>query len=183
MDNQPATVGLLTEDDGLYLMDRFFARVGSLTTVDVVRQDGCLPQHLEFHDARIDRQRNRQGVLLCRPSAPLITVLVQGTEAPPSINHRRLLGEARKLVIPAPFAKGGHESLNASRTSLPTAWPSILRLTRFYGCKRAALPIEYSPSATPISLFPTRRQRGHGALVAMFPGSHRPSVSASLSGR
>ena len=92
-------------------MDRFFARVGSLATVDGVRHDGCLAEHLEFHDACIDRQRNRQGVLLCRPSVRLGTVLIQGTEPPLPINHRRLLGEARELVIPAPFAKGGHESL------------------------------------------------------------------------
>jgi hypothetical protein len=51
------------------------------TTVDGVRQDGCLAEHLEFHDACIDRQRNRQGVLPCCPSVPLGTVLVQGTEA------------------------------------------------------------------------------------------------------
>src|SRR6266540_181294 len=111
MDDQPATVELLTEHDRLYLMCRFFARFGSLTTVDGVRQHGCLAEHLEFHDACIDRQGNRQGVLLCGPPVPRGTVLAQGTEPRAPINHRRLLREARELVIPAPFAKGGHESL------------------------------------------------------------------------
>lgn len=126
MDNQPATVGLLTEHDGFYLMDRFFARVGSLTTVDGVRQDGCLAEHLEFHDACIDRQRNRQGVLLCCPSVPLGTVLVHGTEPPPPINHRRLLGEARKFVIQRPSRKAATSRSYDSRTSLSTARPPIL---------------------------------------------------------
>jgi hypothetical protein len=48
MDDQPPTVGLLTEHDGLYLMNRFFARVCSLTALDGVCQDGRVVEHLEF---------------------------------------------------------------------------------------------------------------------------------------
>jgi len=137
MDDQPATVQLLTEHDGLYLMCRFFAGVGSLATVDGVRQDGCLAEHLEFQDACIDRQGNRQDVLLCRPPVPRGTVLAQGTEPSPPINHRRLLREACKLVIPAPFAKGGHESLIRLPDLTLHGSPSDLDLTRFYEGRHA----------------------------------------------
>ena len=37
MDDQPPTVWLLTEHDGLYLVNRFFADAGSLAALDGVR--------------------------------------------------------------------------------------------------------------------------------------------------
>jgi hypothetical protein len=126
MDDEPATVGLLAEHDRLYLMDSFFTRVGALTTVDRVRHDGCLAEHLEVHDAGIDRQRNRQGLLLCRPSVPRGTVLIQGTEPPPTINDRRLVGEDANLSSQRPSRKAATSRSYASRTSLSTGGlPSV----------------------------------------------------------
>jgi hypothetical protein len=55
MDDQPPTVGLLTEHDALYLMSRFFAHVGSVTALYGVCQDGRVAEHLDHRHASIDR--------------------------------------------------------------------------------------------------------------------------------
>src|SRR5215217_4367013 len=163
MNDQPPTVGPLGEHDRLHLMNRFFACVGSFTAVYGVRQDGRIAEHLEFHHASIDRQRNRQDVVLCRPFVPRSPVLVQRTEPVPAVDDRRLVSEVGELGVPPPFAEARHQSLIRVKDFAlhgSTPHPSF---TRFLGRVPPASCQEYVSSVTRTSPVPTTSPSG-GAM-------------------
>src|ERR671918_629685 len=96
---QPLTVGLPGEDDGLSFVNRFLARVSSLTSMDRVHQDGRVAEHMELHDAGVHRKNGGTVLLPCGPSLPRGPVLVQRTEPLRAVDDCRLGGEAREFVV------------------------------------------------------------------------------------